>query len=149
MGNFSIDILRLASQGYCCVQIPLLLVLESHGHENQALMRSLSALCNGFPDASGPCGALTGGACLLGYFAGKGSALADTDDRLPLMLDQLSIWFNAHCGGLHGGIHCADIVPAGRPEPEICGSLIVETHRQVLDLLIANGINPTEDPVDA
>lgn len=144
----TINILRLAGHGYCCVQIPLLLIMEAHGRQDPLLIRTLSPLCHGFPDTIGPCGALTGGACLLGYFAGKGSAHTDADDRLPLMLDQLTRWFRAHCKDLHGGINCADIVPAGLPEPEICGSLISQVYEQVLELLIANGFNPAEPPVD-
>ena len=146
MDDHHLAVLRLAGQGYCCVQIPLMLVLEAHGRTNPGLASALFALCHGFPDGKGPCGALTGGACLLGYFAGKGAAATVPDERLPLMLEELSSWFTARYQPQFGGIGCGDIVPDGHPVPEICGGLIIETHIQTLSLLAANGFDPNEDP---
>lgn len=147
MDDYQIDILRLASQGYCCVQIPLLLVMEAHGKTNPGMQRVLSSLCHGFPDTTGPCGALTGGACLIGYFAGKGSADSDADERLALMLDELNLWFRDRTLPKFGGISCCNIVKNGQPEPSICGNLIEETYLQVLSLLVENGFDPNEDPI--
>ncbi len=148
MDDYQIDILRLASQGYCCVQIPLLLVLEAHGRQNHGLMRALSPLCHGFPDASGTCGSLIGGACVLGYFAGKGEPGSDADERLPLMLEELTEWFKGRTLPQFGGLKCSDIVKSGQPEPTICGGLIADTHLQALSILVENGFDPNEDPFD-
>lgn len=146
MDDFQIDILRLASQGFCCAQIPVQLILEAHGRENKALTRTLSALCHGFPDSAGPCGALLGGACLLGYFAGKGAAESDADERLALMQSELGEWFTEQCQNRFTGINCIDITGNGQPDQEICGNLIIATHSKVLELLLENGFDPQEDP---
>jgi len=146
MDDFPFDILRLAGQGFCCAQIPVQLILETHGRENSALTRTLSALCHGFPDTSGPCGALLGGACLLGYFAGKGSAATEADERLPLMQSELGEWFREQCRGRFAGINCVDITGDGQPDQEVCGNLIIQTHAKVLELLLENGYDPQEDP---
>lgn len=146
MDDFQFDILRLASQGFCCAQIPVQLMLETHGRENRGLTRTLSALCHGFPNTSGPCGALLGGACLLGYFAGKDSAGADADERLALMQSDLGDWFKEQCQGRFPGINCADITGDGQPDQEVCGNLIIHTHSKVLELLLENGFDPQEDP---
>jgi len=146
MDDFQFDILRLASQGFCCAQIPVQLMLEAHGRTNPGLVRTLSALCHGFPDTSGPCGALLGGAALLGYFAGKGSAETAADERLALMQSELGSWFNEQCTSRFSGITCSDITGDGTPDQEVCGNLIVNTHAKVLELLLENGFDPQEDP---
>lgn len=146
MDDFQFDILRLGSQGFCCAQIPVQLMLEAHGRENSGLMRTLSALCHGFPDNSGVCGALLGGAALLGYFAGKGSAESEADERLALMQNELGEWFKDRCANRFSGIDCVDITGDGSPDQEVCGSLIAETHAKVLELLMENGFDPQEDP---
>lgn len=142
MNPYELDILRLANQGYCCTQIVLLMALEVQGRENKGLVRAASGLCHGFPDAAGPCGAVGGAAFLLGYYAGKGTADEEEDERLPLMLSQLTEWFNDYCEKRYSGISCEQIVVGGQPDAGICGGLIADCYGQALTILVEHGFDP-------
>jgi len=140
-------ILPLAQQGYCCSQIILLLGLEAQGRSNSGLIRAAAGLCHGIGGGHS-CGALTGAACLLALYAGKGTAAETEDERLPVMLESLSEWF-AGATADYGGVGCADILgdQAGQPNQHICGQLIAATVDQSLTILLDNGIDPSE-PAD-
>ena len=58
--------LELAGQGFHCSQILLFLGLEAQGKRNPDLIRAMSGLAGGVGFSGDICGALTGGACLLG-----------------------------------------------------------------------------------
>lgn len=148
MNEYDLDILRLASQGYCCSQIVLLLALELQGSENPGLIRAASGLCHGFPNTRGVCGALSGGACLLGYYAGKGRPEEEENERLPLMLSELGDWFEQYSSSRFRGISCNDIVGEGKPDATTCGSLISECYGQVMAILVENGFDPVSGDGD-
>ncbi|PHR24493.1 MAG: hypothetical protein COA36_15760 [Desulfotalea sp.] len=142
MNEYDIDILRLAGAGYCCSQIVVQLALEVQGVENPGLMRAMSGLCHGFPAMEGTCGAVTGGACLLAYYGGKGRADEEENDRLALMLAELSSWFNDYAAEQFSGLKCSDIVEDGRIDAAICGGLISGCYGKVLTILVENGFDP-------
>ncbi|WP_028584778.1 DVU_1555 family C-GCAxxG-C-C protein [Desulfogranum mediterraneum] len=142
MREYDLEILRLAGQGYCCSQMVLQLALEMEGRENAGLIRALAALCHGFPATSGSCGALTGAACLLGYYGGKGGAEQEEDKRLPLMLDELADWFASYCGERRLGTSCSDIVSHGIADSALCGSLISACYGQAMTILVEHGFEP-------
>ena len=142
MNEYDLDILRLHTQGFCCAQIIVQMALEMQGVENSGLVRAMSGLCVGFASPQGACGALTGGACLVAYYAGKGSAAEEADDRLPLMLSELAEWFEEYATARFGGISCSAIVPDGRPDATVCGGLVSECYGKVLTILVENGIDP-------
>jgi hypothetical protein len=144
MNEYAVDILRLASQGYCCAQIVLQLALELQGRENPGLIRAVSALCHGFPNTDGACGALSGAACLLGLYAGKGGQDEEEHERQPLMLAELSEWFAGYTSQRSIGIICSEIVGDGKPDTSICGSLISDCYRQAMTILVGNGFDPTD-----
>ena len=141
-------ILPLAQQGYCCSQIILLLGLEAQGQSNPALIRAASGLCHGIGGAGHSCGALTGAACLLGLYAGKGQDHEEENERLPLMLETLTHWFVEQVSSQYGGIACPDILGAKStlPNPDICGRLIADTLDQSISILMDNGFDPAESP---
>ena len=142
MNEYDLDILRLHTQGFCCAQIIAQMALETQGVENPGLVRAMSGLCMGFSSPQGACGALTGAACLIAYYAGKGTAAEEPDDRLPLMLSELVEWFEGHTAERFGGISCSAIVPDGRPDASVCGGLVSGCYGKVLTILVENGINP-------
>jgi hypothetical protein len=145
MNDYDLDILNLARQGYCCSQIVLHLALDLQGQENPGLLRAMSGLCNGFSATKGACGALTGAACLLAFYAGKGTASEEAHDRLPLMQSELAAWFEASATTRFGGINCSDIVSDGRPDTSVCGFLVGECYGRAMAILVENGFDPTSD----
>jgi hypothetical protein len=82
----------LGRQGLFCSQILVTLGLELQGKQNPDLVRSAHGLCCGLGTGE-VCGALTGGACLLGLYAGRGTIDEDDNPLLLFMLDSLVEWF--------------------------------------------------------
>ena len=146
MNEFDIEILKLASQGYCCAQIMLHLALDLQGRENPGLLRAVSGLCNGLASHQGPCGVLTGGACLIAYYTGKGSAEEEASDQMPLLQHEFEQWFRQTAGQRFGGSRCADIVSDGRPDPQICGGLLAEAFNFISILLVEDGFDLSQAP---
>lgn len=144
MNEYDLDILRLAGEGYCCSQIVMKMALEMQGVENPGLVRAIGGLCHGFPMLYGACGTVTGAACMLAYYSAKGRRDDEEDERLPLMLTELSDWFRDYCATRFTGIRCADIVPDGQPDTVVCGGLVSECYGRALAILVENGFDPGE-----
>ncbi len=150
MDDVALRMMQLGARGLCCSQILLQLALEMQGRENPGLVRAMAGLGNGLGDCSGPCGALSGGACLLGLYAGSALDDAPADpasERLPLMLAQLVEWFRETVGQRHGGVSCGEILgdsECGEPDPVLCGSIVGDTFARCLDILLENGFDPLE-----
>ncbi len=140
----TLDVIRLAGRGYCCSQILLILALNAQGADNPALVRAAGGLCMGVAESGGACGILSGAACVLALYAGKGRDDERPDERLPLMYGELTGWFEEHVGRRYGGVTCAQILgdEPRRPDPGRCGRILVDTHRRVLDILSENGFDP-------
>jgi len=143
MDDTMIRMMRLAQKGYTCSQILILLALEARGEQNPALVRAASGLAYGCGTGKGSCGVLTGGSCVIGLFAGKGSDEEQESEKFMLMLQELSDWFSDHVGGQYGGIECQAIVgeegPAGTRQR--CGAILAETYAKVMEILISNGFD--------
>ncbi len=144
MNEYDFDILKLARQGYCCSQIVLQLALDLQGVDNPGLIRAMSGLCHGFSASRGACGAFTGAACLIAYYAGKGTPEEETHNRLPLMLSELAAWFEDYGAGRFGGIACSDIVTDSTPDTSVCGGLVAECFGRAMAILTENGFDPAE-----
>jgi hypothetical protein len=142
MNEYDLDILKLKNQGYCCSQIVMHLALDIQGMHNPGLLRAMSGLCRGFLSTRGTCGALTGAVCVIAYYAGKGSADEETDERLPLMLSEVAHWFEEYAQPRFCGINCTDIVRDFKPDMAICGSLISECFGRAMTILVDNGFDP-------
>lgn len=141
MDDTMFRMLQLAHKGYSCSQILILLALEARGEQNPSLVRAAAGLAYGCGTGKGSCGILSGGSCVLGLFAGKGSDEEQESEKLMLMLQELSEWFSEHVGGQYGGIECQAIVgeegmAAARQR---CGSILAETYAKVMEILISNG----------
>lgn len=103
-------IVQLKAQGFYCSQILVLMGMELQGITNPDLVRSMQSLAGGVGFSGNLCGALTGGACLLGLYAGKGKPEEPEDERLNLMLLELVDWFQANIGQQYGGTNCDQIL---------------------------------------
>ena len=142
MTDETIRMLQLAQQGFYCSQILLFMGLEAQGKKNVDLIRSMAGLAGGLGFSGEVCGALSGGACLLGLYAGRGAPEEEEDERLNLMIGELVEWFTDEYGRKYGGIRCDTILdddPASRTTR--CPSIVLGTYEKVKDLLSQNGFD--------
>jgi C_GCAxxG_C_C family probable redox protein len=131
---------ELLGQGFRCSQVLLLMGLEAQGKENPDLVRAMEGLCGGMGSSGETCGSLTGAACLLGLYAGRGRLTETADWQLDLMLDDLVDWFQEEIGQRYGGIRCQEIL-GDTPEDQglRCPGIVADTWQKVRELLVANG----------
>jgi len=131
MNNTMLRMMELAQQGFYCSQILLWVGLEAQGKENPDLIRTMSALAGGLGFSGDICGALTGGACLLGLYAGRGTPEEEENPRLNLMIGELIEWFTGEYGEKFGGVRCEVILgedPGNRTRR--CFELVVATYEK-------------------
>lgn len=113
--------------------------LDNQGKSNPDLVRSVTGLAGGLGFSGDTCGALTGGACLLGLYAGRGTAGEEEDPRLNLMIVELVEWFTGQFGEVFGGIRCEAILGDDpRNKTARCPSLVLGVYEKVKALLIEN-----------
>lgn len=135
--------LELSQGGFYCSQILLALGLEKQGKENPDLIRAMDAIAGGLGFTGKNCGALTGGACLLGLYAGRGSTEDPLDSRLYTMIEQLVTWFEEKYGAMYGGIDCSHIIgDDAKNRSQRCPQIVRETYVKVLEILQENGFDP-------
>jgi hypothetical protein len=133
--------IELAEKSYNCSQILMFLALDQEGKENADLVRTMSGLGDGCGFFKETCGIMTGAACLIAWYAGKGSDVEVESEKLLPMLQDLGDWFQAQIGDKYTGTRCEDIVGdlVGTPEgKQICGGLLFQTFEKVNEILAAN-----------
>ncbi|MFZ0929799.1 MAG: DVU_1555 family C-GCAxxG-C-C protein [Syntrophobacteraceae bacterium] len=138
--------MELGRQGFYCSQILLFMGLEARGKSNTDLIRVMSGLAGGLGFSGELCGALTGGACLLGLYAGRGLPEEEEDPRLNLMITELVEWFAQEYGRVYGGIRCETILgdDPGAQRTR-CPTLVLGTYEKVKALLLENGFDLSGD----
>lgn len=131
--------MELALNGYKCSQILVQMALEAQQTSNRELVRAMTGLLSGY--ACGKlCGALSGGCCVLGMYAGKGTADENADAALAPMLRQYAEWFETEYTPKFGGIDCHDIVQDdARLQLQRCPTLVMECWTKLKELLAENG----------
>lgn len=148
MNDPGFRMLELKHEGYCCAQIIIILALEARGTGNQDLVRAMAGLCYGAGMSGEVCGCLSGGACLISLYGGKGREDEETDHAVPLMMSELVEWFREAVGGAQGGIRCDEIL--GRyPDKSLCGVLVAATFGEVCQILANHGYHLTTAPKGA
>lgn len=134
--------IELKRQGFYCSQILLIMGMDLLGKSNPDLVRSMHGLTRGLGDSGEICGALTGAACLLGFYAGKGTPEQEEDPRLDFMVADLVSWFKEEYTPRYGGIRCEEIL---RDDPRglvtRCPVLVSESFQKVKELLVENGFD--------
>ncbi len=134
---------ELGRAGMQCSQILVTLALTLQGKTDRDLVRAAHGLCQGM-GAGETCGALTGGACMLGLYAGRGAPDEADDARLQFMLDDLVHWFSSGYGQTYGSIRCDDIVGEhGEHLAERCPNMVVGVYQKAKELLVENGFDLT------
>lgn len=133
---------ELVQHGFHCSEILVSMGLEAQGKANPDLIRAVSALAGGIGFSGEVCGSLTGGACLLGLYAGKGTAEEPDNPALKFMINELVEWFTAKYGAEYGGIRCRDITEDNPSIPPTrCPRIVGGVYQKVKSLLQENGID--------
>jgi C_GCAxxG_C_C family probable redox protein len=136
--------LELSGKGYYCSQVLLALALEAQGKEDPDLIRAMAGLAKGIGEGPGTCGTLTGAACMLALYTGKGQdGEAENPDLWP-MLFELWEWFEGEVGSRYGGVTCNDILSDGSSQRQRCGPIVEATYFKTLEILTQYGVDPTE-----
>jgi C_GCAxxG_C_C family probable redox protein len=135
MNDDAFRVMDLAMQGWQCSQILVQLALEAQGKRNSDLTSAMSGLLGGM-GCGKTCGALTGGCCVLGLYAGKQSDERPADERLQGMLSQFVDWFEAEYTSRYGGINCADIVhDDARNRMARCPTIVMDSYEKLKEIL--------------
>lgn len=137
--------LELSGQGFHCSQILMSLGLEAQGKSNPDLIRAMAGLAGGVGFCGETCGALTGGACLIALYAGRGTPDEEDHPRLNLMISELVEWFTQEYTACYGGILCKEILGDDpKNQLERCPDIVKRTYEAVKSLLVENGFDPSE-----
>lgn len=139
MAQAAFTMYKLAAQGFCCSQILLLMDFTERKVENPEIIRAMEGLCVGIGATGRICGVLTGGACLLGLYAGKGKAEEARSGNLNKMILEYSDWFEEE----NESTECHDIVGIDSLEdirksmvyPVKCGNLINKSYKKIKEIL--------------
>jgi C_GCAxxG_C_C family probable redox protein len=145
-GEETFRVIELSLQGFSCSQILALMALEAQQKDAPEVVRAMSGLVAGC-GAGKLCGALTGGCCVLGLYAGKGSAEEQENTRFPLMLSQLVEWFEAQYGAQYGGTDCSSIIQDDAMlKMTRCPQIVAETLAKVKEILADSELDLTQCP---
>ena len=137
--------LELAGQGFHCSQILLFLALEAQGKSNRDLIRAMAGLAGGIGFCGDTCGSLTGAACLIALYAGRGTPEEEDHPNLNLMINELVEWFTQEFSECYGGIHCREILAEDpRNQSVRCPGIVSRTYAKVKALLMENGFDLSE-----
>ena len=134
-------ILELSRYGYFCSQILAILMLETVGEENPGLVKAMGGLNGGVGFSGGCGGCMTGGACLISYFTGKGEDTGMDAPEHKSALGEFTKWFDEEMLIQYGGTECRDITrgnPAKRVE--LCPQIIAETYEKCMEILSEKGL---------
>jgi len=146
MNENAFRVMELGMQGFQCSQILVQIALDARGEQNPQLIRSMSGLLGGM-GCGKTCGALTGGCCVLGLFAGKDSAEHNADGRMQGMLDNFVEWFEAEYTARYGSINCAEIVQDDmRNKMARCPAIVMESLQKLKEILTENNYEFGEPP---
>jgi C_GCAxxG_C_C family probable redox protein len=138
MNDEAFRVMDLGMQGFQCSQILVQIALEAQGKKNPELVSAMSGLLGGM-GCGKTCGALTGGCCVLGLYAGKDSAEQNADGRLQGMLDRFVEWFETEYTGRYGGVNCAEIVQDDmRNKMARCPTIVMESLQKLKEILAEN-----------
>ncbi|MGI5977611.1 MAG: DVU_1555 family C-GCAxxG-C-C protein [Candidatus Limivicinus sp.] len=133
-------VLELSRYGYFCSQILAILMLDTIGEENPGLVKALGGLNGGVGFSGGCCGCMTGGACIISYFTGKGEDTGMDSPEHKSALAEFTQWFKEEMLIDYGGIDCEDITkhnPAKRVE--LCPEIIARTYEKCMEILSERG----------
>ena len=127
--------------GYQCAQVMLLYALDALGEEKPDLVRAMGGLNKGISNYESVCGCLTGGACLLSYFAGKGSEEESENPEYENMVKELFDWFKEYNADHNHSAICHELLDDDLGlRAQVCPLLISNTFHKCIEILERNGL---------
>ena len=134
-------VMELSQYGYFCAQIMAILMLDMTGEENPGLVKAMDGLNGGVGYSQGCCGCMTGGACVLSYFTGKGEDTAFEDANHKPAMAEFTKWFEEEMTAEYGGIDCRDITK-GNPANRVayCPQIIAASFEKCVEILQDRGL---------
>ena len=129
-------IMELSRYGYACGQILAILLLDTIGEENPALVRCMQGLNGGIGSSGGLCGCMAAGCCMISHFTGKpGDAEFDSPHHKGAM-GEFTAWFESEMEAEYGGTDCRDIVGTNPAKKvQYCPRIIAATYEKVMEIL--------------
>ncbi len=122
----------LVESGLCCTQVLVAMGLEARGEENAQMVDAVATLCGGMRIGK-LCGALSGGACMLGLF--------NKELARDKMVPELSEWFQE----AYGNVDCLEILKGDmQNRVQVCPGLIENVYLQAKEILFENGFDLDE-----
>ena len=138
MNEDDFRVAELSLKGYRCSHILVQIGLDAQGKSDPELLRAMSGLASGMGSGLA-CGALSGGCCLIGLYAG-GDGERDDHPSLALMLEEYVDWFRDEYTPRYGGTDCAQIIERNpQLRGERCPGLIVDAVKKAREILEASG----------
>lgn len=129
--------MELGMQGFACSQILMELALEMEGTENSDLIRAMGGLTCGMGQCGKCCGALSGGAAVLGYYTCRGEEeeMEHSDSRI--MIAEYVNWFEQR----FGTTLCQDILEGDFSRTmQVCTPLVIECFEKIIEILSEYGV---------
>jgi hypothetical protein len=140
MDDLTFRMMELKARGFCCSQIMVILALEATGKTNVGLVRAAGGLCFGLINGKEACGALSGAACILSFYAGKGTVDEEGDESLRPMIAELHHWFKETREAEGSSTRCGDILDVHSGQ-SACGQIVASTLTKTMEILEAHEID--------
>lgn len=143
MDDTAFRVYKLASSGFCCTQIMLILALEEEEKENTDLIKASNGLCGGINFTQKTCGVITGGIGIIGLYGGKGQQKEFYKENFKIMMDEYMSWFeeefeSTECGDIIGIQSISD--DGGKIKyPVKCGDILQKSYKKVQEILFKYG----------
>ena len=149
LDDLNMELMALDGKRYRCSQTLMILGLRLIGcdpAQNTNLIRASGGLAFGLGHSNDTCGALLGGACLLGLYGGKGRDGEEEAEWFRMAVNRLVKWFReayAEPGDNEAqSVRCADIL--NRHGMKRCGLMVRGVYSKVMELLDEYGVDPNE-----
>lgn len=98
-----------SAKGYVCAQTVMKAGLALTNQQNDGLIKALNALGGGCYTRKSTCGALIGGCCVIGFYAGRAQDNETQSELLIPMTREFVAWFEDAYGAKYNGMDCAAI----------------------------------------
>ncbi len=136
--DFQTRLNQLKEQGIGgCSQVMAKLGLELTSQESPDLIRAMSGLTGGMGGSGSACGVLTGGAAVLGYYAGRGQNNEIPHPQYKEMIRDYVDWFVR----AYGSDRCYDIIQGDKDYgSRVCPGIMEAGFSKVKELLEIYGI---------